>query len=102
MFIVLKSIAGIDYPLIKSGVAYKTVSLKGGCYLNEVNQDDLNEIRKCHPSFEKAVDEGYIIISETKQGNQTNIDKALQDIKDKQDKSKKNAKAKGVEITEGA
>lgn len=105
MIVVIKNIAGIDFNLRHetTNEIVKTISLKGGCFLNEIDDKDYKELIKQYPSFEKSVEEGFIVVSKSKDiKNQVNIDDTLQDIKNKQDKSKeKNLKSNNVEIKEG-
>ncbi|HDZ5042713.1 TPA: hypothetical protein RTG66_001550 [Campylobacter jejuni] len=103
MIVVIKGISGVDYKLYnENNQVVKTISLKGGCFLNAVSDDDYNELVKQYPSFAQAIDEDFIIVSNDKQiNNQKNVDDTLQAVKDKQDKAKKNSKNKGVEISEG-
>lgn len=104
MIVVLKSVSGVDYHLYNENKqVIKTISLKGGCFMNNVDDDDYKELVKQYPSFNQAIEDGFIIISKNKNINtQKVVDDTLQEVKNKQDKAKKNALNKGVEIVEGA
>lgn len=102
MYIVLKSLAGVDYPLRnENGVVVKTISLKGGCYLNNVNNDDYKELVKQYPSFLQMIEEDFAVVSETPENAQKNVDDTLQKVKNKQDKAKNKASNAGVDVKEG-
>lgn len=103
MIVVLKSVSGVDYHLYNENKqVIKTISLKGGCFMNNVDDDDYKELVKQYPSFNQAIEDGFIIISKNKNVNtQKVVDDTLQEVKNKQDKAKKNALNKGVEIVEG-
>ncbi|ALW15615.1 hypothetical protein [Campylobacter jejuni] len=103
MIVVLKSVSGVDYKLYNENKqVIKTISLKGGCFMNNVDDDDYKELVKQYPSFNQAIEDGFIIISKNKNVNtQKVVDDTLQEVKNKQDKAKKNALNKGVEIVEG-
>ncbi|MBX1020861.1 hypothetical protein I9086_00260 [Campylobacter jejuni] len=103
MIVVLKSVSGVDYKLYNENKqVIKTISLKGGCSMNNVDDDDYKELVKQYPSFNQAIEDGFIIISKNKNVNtQKVVDDTLQEVKNKQDKAKKNALNKGVEIVEG-
>ncbi|EFS7927395.1 hypothetical protein HW053_001477 [Campylobacter jejuni] len=104
MIVVLKSVSGVDYHLYNENKqVIKTISLKGGCFMNDVDDDDYKELVKQYPSFNQVIEDGFIIISKSKNVNtQKVVDDTLQEVKNKQDKAKKNALNKGVEIKEGA
>lgn len=104
MIVVLKSVSGVDYHLYNENKqVIKTISLKGGCFMNDVDDDDYKELVKQYPSFNQAIEDGFIIISKNKNVNtQKVVDDTLQEVKNKQDKAKKNSLNKGVEIVEGA
>lgn len=104
MIIVLKSMAGVDYPLKKDNALIKTISLKGGCFLNEISDDDYKELTAQYPSFLQMIDEGFAVVSNTRdelKNNQKNVDDTLQNVVNKQDKAKGKAKNSGVDIIEG-
>ncbi|HEG5317651.1 TPA: hypothetical protein SEZ16_001703 [Campylobacter jejuni] len=104
MIVVLKSVSGVDYKLYNENKqVIKTISLKGGCFMNNVDDDDYKKLVKQYPSFNQAIEDGFIIISKNKNVNtQKVVDDTLQEVKNKQDKAKENALNKGVEIVEGA
>lgn len=104
MIVVLKSVSGVDYHLYNGNKqVIKTISLKGGCFMNNVDDDDYKKLVKQYPSFNQAIEDGFIIISKNKNVNtQKVVDDTLQEVKNKQDKAKENALNKGVEIVEGA
>lgn len=103
MYIILKSLAGVDYPLrSENGAVVKTISLKGGCYLNNVNNDDYKELVKQYPSFLQMIEEDFAVVSETPENTQKNVDDTLQASLDKQSKDiENNQKINKVKITKG-
>lgn len=95
MFILIKNINGVDYPLSNG----KTLSLKGGCFMNEVEKAEFDLLKKEYPSFNKAVDEGFIVVSEAKSKVKENVavDDTLQNTLNKQEAEQgNNKKANGV------
>lgn len=96
MIIILKSVAGLDY-----SVGEKTISLKGGCFMNEIKDDDFNLIVRRYPSFKKAIDEGFIIVNDVKNKGkvQNAVDETLQSALTKQEKAiNNNERLNGVKI----
>lgn len=97
MIVIIKNVAGCDYPFYDSqGKRLKTISLKGGCFMNEIMQDDYNLLIKEYPSFKEAIDKGYIIVNDTKDKKLESkaVDDTLQEGLDKQEKSLKDKKIK--------
>lgn len=95
MYVVLKSLAGVDYPNGKGG----TISLKGNCYLNEVTKEELDYLKK-NFRFDKKIENGHVVVSETK-NNQKAIDDTLQESLNKQNKEiGKNESMNNVKITQ--
>ena len=95
MFILIKNISGVDYPLSNG----KILSLKGGCFMNEVEKAEFDLLKKEYPSFNKAVDEGFIVVSEAKSKVKENVavDDTLQNTLNKQEAEQgNNKKANGV------
>lgn len=98
MIVILKSFSGCDYAL-KNG---RVVSLKGGCFLNEVSKDDFDSICKEYPKFVEAIDSGFIVTNSNKEvakkTNENNVadtaDKAKNDQEATQAKNAKVIKAK--------
>lgn len=95
--VILKSFSGSDYAL-KSG---KVVSLKGGCYLNEVDSGDFDDLCKEYPSFQNAIDGGFIVTKSNKEiakkQNENEIADAVSEAKKAQDKAQSaNAKRTGA------
>ena len=67
MIVIIKNIAGCDYPIRDvCGNIEKTISLKGGCFMNEISKDDFDLLCKSYPSFKNAIDEGFIIVNDSK------------------------------------
>lgn len=93
MFLVLKSLAGVDYPDGKGGV----ISLKGNCYLNKVTKAELDYLKK-NFRFDKKIEKGFVVISD-KADSQREVDDTLQDSLNKQTSEiKKNESMNNVEI----
>lgn len=94
MIVILKSFNGCDYDILTNS-GKKTISLKGGGFMNEVSNDDwklLTSQYKQH--FEELIDNGFILVNyvnDSKAKNKQNVavDNTLQDTKDKQEKKQK-------------
>ena len=82
MFIAIKSISGHDYTL-----ANKTISLKGGCFLNEISKEDFQALRANYACIDEFIQKGFYVVSDTKNPNTEAkaSDDALQNIKDNQE-----------------
>lgn len=82
MFVAIKSISGHNYEL-----GAKRIELKGGCYLNEISNDDFNALRDKYPCIDEFIDKGFYIVSDSKNTSTEAkaSDEALQSIKDNQD-----------------
>lgn len=94
--------AGCDYPIYsEKGKIEKIISFKGGCYANDISTDDFNALKKAYPSFIKAIDEGYIVVNDSKVNTQKIVDDTKQEAVNKQNsKRKAAANATNVEVTE--
>ena len=82
MFLAIKSISGHNYDLDD-----KKISLKGGCFLNEITADDFQALRAKYACIDEFIEKGFYIVSDSKNAN-TEVkasDEALQSIKDNQD-----------------
>lgn len=105
MIIIIKNIAGCDYPIRDVfGNIEKTISLKGGCFMNEISKDDFDLLCKSYSSFKNAIDEGFIIVNDSKNKakEQLAVDDTLQASLDKQSKDiENNQKINKVKITKG-
>ena len=99
MFIAIKSISGHDYSL-----ANKTISLKGGCYLNAISPEDFQALRASYACIDEFIQKGFYVISDINSPN-TELkasDDALQKIKDKQENTiKANESRTRAKITKG-
>ena len=99
MFLAIKSISGHNYDLDD-----KKISLKGGCYLNEITADDFKALRDKYACIDEFIDKGFYVISDSKNAN-TELkasDEALQSIKDNQDSTiKANESRTRAKITKG-
>ena len=82
MFIAIKSISGHNYDLDD-----KKISLKGGCFLNEITADDFQALRDKYACIDEFIDKGFYIVSDSKNTSTEAkaSDEALQSIKDNQD-----------------
>ncbi len=102
MFVALKSFSGTDY-VLRSG---KIISLKGGCFLNEISKDDFESIKKEYPKFVEDCENGFIIVNDNAEVARKNTNKAvddtLQETKNKQEKAQaKNASVTGAKVKKG-
>lgn len=91
MVVCIKGFSGCDYVLDN-----KTISLRGGCFLNEISKADFNEICQKYQSFQDTIDSGAIVVSEIQGTIKANdeADKVKADIKAKQDKAQKAVETK--------
>ena len=82
MFIAIKSISGHNYEL-----GAKRIELKGGCYLNEISNDDFNALRDKYACIDEFIDKGFYVVSDSKNTSTEAkaSDEALQSIKDNQE-----------------
>ena len=99
MFVAIKSISGHDYSL-----ANKTISLKGGCFLNEISQEDFQALRTCYACIDEFIQKGFYVVSDSKSPNaEAKVsDDALQNIKDNQENTiKANESRTRAKITKG-
>lgn len=78
MFLVVKGFSGFDYHLSNG----KTISLMGGCALNEISKDELDALVKEYPSVQEAIDNGFYIINGNKETAKKQSSKAVDDVKD--------------------
>lgn len=99
MFLVIKSISGHNYDLDD-----KKISLRGGCYLNEITADDFKALRDKYACIDEFIEKGFYEISDSKNANieAKASDEALQSIKDNQDSTiKANESRTRAKITKG-
>lgn len=94
MFLVVKGFSGFDYHLSNG----KTISLMGGCALNEISKDELDTLIKEYPSVQEAIDNGFYIINGNKETAKKQSSKAVDDVKnevaDKQEEAQTENEAK--------
>ena len=99
MFLAIKSISGHNYDL-----EHKKISLKGGCFLNEITADDFQALRDKYACIDEFIDKGFYVVSDSKNAN-TELkasDEALQSIKDNQENTiKANESRTRAKITKG-
>lgn len=76
MFVILKSAAGLSYE-----IEGKTITLRGGCAINDIAESDVAAIRAKYASFDKMADKGYIIIKGTQNAAKKASDVAVDDVK---------------------
>ena len=99
MFLAIKSISGHNYDL-----DYKKISLKGGCFLNEITADDFKALRDKYACIDEFIEKGFYVVSDSKNAN-TELkasDEALQSIKDNQENTiKANESRTRAKITKG-
>lgn len=99
MFLVIKSISGHNYDLDD-----KKISLKGGCYLNEITADDFKALRDKYACIDEFIEKGFYEVSDSKNANieAKASDEALQSIKDNQENTiKANESRTRAKITKG-
>lgn len=99
MFLVIKSISGHNYDLDD-----KKISLRGGCYLNEISKDDFQALRDKYACIDEFIEKGFYEVSDSKNANiETKAsDEALQSIKDNQENTiKANESRTRAKITKG-
>ena len=99
MFIVIKSISGHNYDLDD-----KKISLRGGCYLNEISKDDFQALRDKYSCIDEFIEKGFYEVSDSKNANieAKASDEALQSIKDNQENTiKANESRTRAKITKG-
>lgn len=99
MFLVIKSISGHNYDLDD-----KKISLKGGCYLNEITADDFKALREKYACIDEFIEKGFYEVSDSKNANieAKASDEALQSIKDNQENTiKANESRTRAKITKG-
>lgn len=99
MFLVIKSISGHNYDLDD-----KKISLRGGCYLNEISKDDFQALRDKYACIDEFIEKGFYEVSDSKNANieAKASDEALQSIKDNQENTiKANESRTRAKITKG-
>lgn len=99
MFLVIKSISGHNYDLDD-----KKISLKGGCFLNEISKDDFKALRDKYACIDEFIEKGFYEVSDSKNANieAKASDEALQSIKDNQENTiKANESRTRAKITKG-
>ena len=99
MFLVIKSISGHNYDLDE-----KKISLRGGCYLNEISKDDFQALREKYACIDEFIEKGFYEVSDSKNANieAKASDEALQSIKDNQENTiKANESRTRAKITKG-
>ena len=99
MFLVIKSISGHNYDLDD-----KKITLRGGCYLNEISKDDFQALRDKYACIDEFIEKGFYEVSDSKNANieAKASDEALQSIKDNQENTiKANESRTRAKITKG-
>ena len=99
MFLAIKSISGHNYDLDD-----KKISLKGGCFLNEISKDDFEALRAKYACIDEFIEKGFYVVSDNKNANieLKASDEALQSIKDNQDSTiKANESRTRAKLTKG-
>lgn len=100
MIVILKSFSGCDYALSNGRV----ISLKGGCYLNEVDKSDFELLCKEFSSVEVAIEKGYIVTKSNKELAKKQTENEVADTISEAQKAQevtqsKNAKSTGAKTT---
>ena len=99
MFLAIKSISGHNYDLDD-----KKISLKGGCFLNEISKDDFEALRAKYACIDEFIEKDFYVVSDSKNANTEAraSDEALQSIKDNQDSTiKANESRTRAKLTKG-
>ena len=99
MFLVIKSISGHNYDLDD-----KKISLKGGCYLNEITAEDFKALRDKYACIDEFIEKGFYEVSDSKNANTEAkaSEDTLQSIKDNQENTiKANESRTRAKITKG-
>lgn len=77
MFLVVKGFSGFDYHLSNG----KTISLLGGCALNQISKADFDLLIKEYPSVQDVIDGGFYIINGNEDTAKKQSQKAVDDVK---------------------
>lgn len=105
MVVIIKNMSGCDYPIRDFfGNIEKIISLKGGCFMNEITKDDFDLLCKTYPSFKDTIEQNFIIVNDIKSKfkGQLAVSDTLQADLDKQSKDiENNEKKNKVQITKG-
>lgn len=87
MYLIIKGFNGFDYKLSNG----KTISLRGGCALNQISKADLDLLVKEYPSVQDAIDGGFYIVNgnedTAKKQSQKAVDEVKSEVVDKQDEA---------------
>lgn len=106
MFVIFKSLSGCDYPIYnEKGAVERVISFRGGCYANNISNDDFALLKKAYPSFEKAIRDGYIVVNDNQAEVSEVVKESVEETKSEavakqQSTRKKNSQATNVEISE--
>lgn len=98
MIVILKSFNGTDYK-VQTSKGIKIISLKGGCFMNEISKDDWKLLTSQYKEhFEELIGNGFVVINDVKDSDAKSkennaVDDTLQDTKDKQDNAHQDNKA---------
>lgn len=94
MYLVIKGFNGFDYKLSNG----KTISLRGGCALNQISKADLDLLIKEYPSVADAIDGGFYVVNGNEDTAKKQSQKAVDDVKSeiagKQEKAQTENEAK--------
>lgn len=94
MYLVVKGFNGFDYRLSNG----KTISLRGGCALNQISKADLDLLIKEYPVVQDAIDGGFYIVNGNEDTAKKQSQKAVDDVKNQvtneQEQSQKENSAK--------
>lgn len=104
MFVIFKNMSGCDYPIYnEKGAVERVISFRGGCYANNISNDDFALLKKAYPSFEKAIRDGYIVVND----NQAEVNEVVKEsvketiseaVEKQKSTRKKTAQATSVEV----
>lgn len=94
MYLIVKGFNGFDYKLSNG----KTISLRGGCALNQISKADLDLLIKEYPSVQDAIDGGFYIVNgnedTAKKQSQKAVDEVKSEVTDKQAEAQTENEAK--------
>lgn len=86
MLLIIKAMAGMDLTLSNG----KVISLKGQSYLNDISTDDFKAIKEEYPVILRAIEEGYILVTDKKNQDKDTLKADLMNSElDKQEEEKK-------------
>lgn len=87
MYLIVKGFNGFDYKLSNG----KTISLRGGCALNNISKANLDLLIKEYPSVQDDIDNGFYVVNgnedTAKKQSQKAVDEVKSEVVDKQEEA---------------